>query len=533
MASHLLSEKIDREESSVVKNTKDVKADSDCRKETESRIASAFPDDDENEQVEEKREESLGSTTDSADAGGESSVERCDVHSALSSLSVRSEEDQRLTAISFRADKNRRWENTKESPELTGEQTNPEPRLSLVQRRLQMFETRREHAERKVPSKAEKSKVQDSTVDTWDSSPDVLRANEEEYLEKSLEENSIIMDKCKDNFANVSEEQQDEDLKLMSIERSKEVFSKDIAWMNNEERLDVPQLEENSTISSIEMQKDSFAKIENEPTKNTDETNKEPVGTSLLTAKGIDLSNNYPEHLNPFNSDEEDSVVKDKPQMDTSRSSKVSTNPFDSEDEDVEQPEPPKPAIRSRFENQETVTKRILAAPQINLNPFWSDEEEEEEEERPDSDQEGRDRMPQGNVPVPRPRTIKYVILPVSCSGDMSRYTFPLPLPASSIIFYSYFYFSIFSINLFIYDLHVNRTTPEINAASRRIDLSRGSMYASNSSLTSSESTTTPGGTYRKKKPAPQPPAAKELFPSDQCESPVHNSALVMHQVSI
>lgn len=44
-------------------------------------------------------------------------------------------------------------------------------------------------------------------------------------------------------------------------------------------------------------------------------------------------------------------------------------------------------------------------------------------------------------------------------------------------------------------------------------------MYASNSSLTSSESTTTPSGTYRKKKPAPQPPAAKELFPSDQRES--------------
>lgn len=70
----------------------------------------------------------------------------------------------------------------------------------------------------------------------------------------------------------------------------------------------------------------------------------------------------------------------------------------------------------------------------------------------------------------------------------------------------------------------MNRTTSEINVALRKADLNRGSMYASNSSLTSSESTTTPSGTYRKKKPAPQPPAAKELFPSDQRESPVFKS---------
>lgn len=67
----------------------------------------------------------------------------------------------------------------------------------------------------------------------------------------------------------------------------------------------------------------------------------------------------------------------------------------------------------------------------------------------------------------------------------------------------------------------MNRATSEVNVVSRRADLDRGSVYASNSSLTSSESTTTPSGTYRKKKPAPQPPVAKELFPSEQHESPV------------
>jgi len=77
----------------------------------------------------------------------------------------------------------------------------------------------------------------------------------------------------------------------------------------------------------------------------------------------------------------------------------------------------------------------------------------------------------------------------------------------------------------------MNRTTPDI--ASRRIDSNRGNIYASNSSLISSESITTPGGTNRKKKPAPQPPTAKELFPSDQRESPIlkYNDTLPTYQV--
>jgi len=79
----------------------------------------------------------------------------------------------------------------------------------------------------------------------------------------------------------------------------------------------------------------------------------------------------------------------------------------------------------------------------------------------------------------------------------------------------------------------MNRTTPDMKAASRRIDSNRGSIYASNSSLISSESITTPGGTNRKKKPAPQPPTAKELFPSDQRESPIlkYNDTLPTYQV--
>lgn len=82
---------------------------------------------------------------------------------------------------------------------------------------------------------------------------------------------------------------------------------------------------------------------------------------------------------------------------------------------------------------------------------------------------------------------------------------------------------------------HIHRTTSEVNVV-RRVDLDRGGLYASNSSLTSSESTTTPGGTYRKKKPAPQPPVVKELFPANQHESPIlksHNSTLPSYHVSL
>ncbi|XP_012538611.2 MICAL-like protein 1 isoform X2 [Monomorium pharaonis] len=486
MTSQLLSEKLD---DSVAKDTRDITIDSD-REKTKSRIGSAFPDDDENEEEdeendddeeeEEEEEESRSSVTDSPE---ESNIERYNVHSALNSLNIRSDEDQRSTAISFHdiGGKKRSEEDTKESPGRAGERANPETKLSLVQMRLQMFEARdkRDHVDGTDRNKQRSPVVQG---DSWDLSPDVvLPVNEEETKrpEKRLEEDSIIKNiNCTDSFENVGK-QQKENSKITSSEQSEENFSKDIVWANNEESLDKGNpLESSSKVKSIERQKESFAKIEDERIEsnkiNEECCFKNIVGSSVLTAKGINLSDNedYPEDLNPFKSDEEGNVVEDKLRtvINSSRDNKVSTNPFDSEDEDVEEPEPPRPAARSKQENQETsVTKRVLAAPQINLNPFWSDDEEEH-----GSDEERRDRTPPGNLPVPKPRTIK--------------------------------------------------TTPDASVVSRRVDLDRGGVYASNSSLTSSESTTTPGGTYKKKKPAPQPPVAKELFPTNQRESPTLKS---------
>ncbi|KMQ87586.1 mical-like protein 2 protein [Lasius niger] len=498
MAGHLLSEKID-ESTARDANTKDVEVDSDYREEGKSRIGSAFPDDDENEEEEGEEEEeeegkSRSSTTDSPDAE-EFSVERYNVHSMLNSLDIRSDEDQRSTAISFHdIDKERRDKDTKESPGRANERANPETRMSLVQKRLQMFEARDQinYPERMMDRGKVGSPV--AQGDSWDLEPDVLRVNQEERSEKRLEEDPMVKstDKHKDSFENIVKQQKEEDSTITSIEKRKESFSKDVVRANNEEQhtIDNARLEESSKVESIERGKESLAKIERRKDNETEKSYENVVGSSVLTARGIDLSDHkdYPEDLNPFKSDEEDSITEGKVRtaIDSSRNSKVSTNPFDSEDEDVEELEPPKPAARSKLENRGAVTgapvtKRILAAPQINLNPFWSDEEEEH-----DSDEEGRGTKQQGNVPVPKPRTIK--------------------------------------------------TTSEVSVAPRRADLNRGSMYASNSSLTSCESTTTPGGTYRKKKPAPQPPVAKELFPSDQRESPMlkcnntlpsyHNSSL-------
>lgn len=411
MVSHLLSEKID-ESTARDANTKDVEVNSDYREEEKSKIYSAFPDDDENEEEEEEEGKSRSSATDSPDTE-ESGIERYNVHSALNSLDVRCDEDQRSTAISFHdVDKERIDKDTKESPDRANKRANPETRLSLVQRRLQMFEARDkiDHVERMMNQGKAKSPVVQS--DSWNLEPDILRVNQEE---KALEEDSRLKntDKRRDSFENISKQRKEEDSTTIS-EKCKDTFSKDVARANSEEqRITDNTLEEDSKVKSIEREEESLTKVEQREDDNEIEKSYENE-SNILTTRDIDLNNHkdYPEDLNPFKSDEEDSITESKVQtaIDSSRNSKVSTNPFDSEDEDVEELEPPKPAARSKLETRRTVmetsvTKRILAAPQINLNPFWSDEEEEH-----DSD-ERQSTKPQGNVPVPKPRTIKYVYL--------------------------------------------------------------------------------------------------------------------------
>ena len=214
------------------------------------------------------------------------------------------------------------------------------------------------------------------------------------------------------------------------------------------------------------------------------------------------FSEDYPEDLNPFKSDEEqeepeepeeteeteeaeemeEEKEKEEEEEDedeegitdksvTTMNSLVTTrdltNPFENAEE-TEKKEVilPIPATRSNFKsgkaNQHFVegsTKRRLAAPQINLNPFWSDEEDH------DSDLEFKERTSE-IMPTPKPRTIKH-----------------------------------------------NEQSPSKNG--RKSSDTRDYLSISNNCLRSPESGIRTGGAYRKKKPAPLPPNKKECV-SDQ-----------------
>lgn len=158
-----------------------------------------------------------------------------------------------------------------------------------------------------------------------------------------------------------------------------------------------------------------------------------------INAANVICSNfneDYPEDLNPFKSDEEQEEPEEAEEVEeenekegeeeeedeeritgksvTTMNSLVTTRDLTNPFENVEETEKkevilPIPATRSNFKsdkaNQHFVEgsiKRRLAAPQINLNPFWSDEEDH------DSDLEFKERTSE-IMPTPKPRTIKYV----------------------------------------------------------------------------------------------------------------------------
>lgn len=89
-------------------------------------------------------------------------------------------------------------------------------------------------------------------------------------------------------------------------------------------------------------------------------------------------SDDYPEDLNPFAEDDEEEKVEPEP-------AKPPVAPR----------KPPVPAARTKKQvNYNQSGRRIIEAPVVNLNPFWSDGE-------PSSDDDNNDRKP-----VPAPRSI-------------------------------------------------------------------------------------------------------------------------------
>ena len=129
------------------------------------------------------------------------------------------------------------------------------------------------------------------------------------------------------------------------------------------------------------------------------------------TPTSTSVDEDYPEDLNPFKSDEEEEEEEEEEEMERKETNPVK-NVQETEEEIVGKKTiiPPKPAARSNFNSNKSYqhylaegsTKRRLAAPQINLNPFWSDEEDH------DSDLESKEKASE-ILPTPKPRTIKYV----------------------------------------------------------------------------------------------------------------------------
>ncbi|XP_017878879.1 MICAL-like protein 1 isoform X2 [Ceratina calcarata] len=207
------------------------------------------------------------------------------------------------------------------------------------------------------------------------------------------------------------------------------------------------------------------------PSASEEKSNEDDTRVDLASdtvATNVSDNEDYPEDLNPFNVDEEEKTVDSK---DVSKTSGNSTNPFGEEEEEEKEEEivkktefvPPKPATRVNVgsakanELTDKPAKRRLVAPHINLNPFWSDDDDH------DSDLE-----PAGKTatPVPKPRTFKSI--------------------------------------------------QEIGMSEGRLNRSHNDLYASNSSLKSTETSISSGGTYRKKKQAPLPPNMTEPSVSDQ-----------------
>jgi len=112
----------------------------------------------------------------------------------------------------------------------------------------------------------------------------------------------------------------------------------------------------------------------------------------------------YPSELNPFGNDDGDTEQTNKDSVvykPSERKVAKEINPFGSTDDEaemqimVESPTPLVPVTRGRM-------KKVLEAPKVNLNPFWSDGEE------PSSGDENADSScsKSEKLPVPRPRTL-------------------------------------------------------------------------------------------------------------------------------
>lgn len=227
--------------------------------------------------------------------------------------------------------------------------------------------------------------------------------------------------------------------------------------------------------------------IDNKPSSISGSRNTVPIPESAVTAVNIPSQtetrnlSDYPEELNPFGDSDDDGGddnSKSKSQIKTSTpvNKEKYINPFESSDDDNE-PKDSENIIEENKNNPlEAETKlaspkdkrRLIKAPDFSLNPFSDDEDGEATS---DEEIQPHVREQAAKTPVPLPRSLKTL-------------STPEPLPRKTAV--------------------------------RKDTISGNSdRYDSNTSLSSVGGSATPMGSVqrRKKKPAPKPPSAQELFP--------------------
>ncbi|XP_076626693.1 MICAL-like protein isoform X2 [Colletes latitarsis] len=370
-----------------------------------------------------------------------------------------------------------RVNNTKELLGHSDEREDDDSRLSLVQRRLKLFEShdRVDHAERR---KNEHRSVEVSGPKIQNEQ-DTKIINNGHKDSNDLQKTDVITSES-DTINNVAD----------GLSKWNQISCGKSNSITNETTDDQENFLSSST-SDLDVEKVAEdantvdeSKIPSSPLKETAQrpvtihTSKEnnENGTFVAAAEETNQIQNkdYPEDLNPFKSDEEEEdVSKSQTSVSSSKGTRDLTNPFDTEEvSDLEEDKmqnvtPPKPAARSNFNSNknkqqllmEIQTRRRLIAPKINLNSFSSDEDDH------NSDLECQEERFK-NMPVPKPRTIRHI--------------------------------------------------QETGTNERKLGLSRSSLSTSNGSLTSLESGVPVGTISRKKKPAPLPPNMKELSISNQ-----------------
>ncbi|XP_065364591.1 apical junction molecule isoform X2 [Calliphora vicina] len=224
----------------------------------------------------------------------------------------------------------------------------------------------------------------------------------------------------------------------------------------------------------------------------------------------------YPEDLNPFNSDEEDEVLlddnKENVLLRTSIGStkKDNLNPFDSSDDEVE---------LDKTQNNKTSSSSTPKVPpprppppRISKNPFGSEDEDDnttqnfnrrssltgsQSKRTPVPTPRSNISLSQNPTPEPTPRLSTKINTTISSSASATPNNSSLPILQNSSDFYG-------SVN----SLHSNNATTPYNL------LRNSDVRSSNNSLNLSA-----GGTIRSRKSrrAPLPPApVKELFPSNE-----------------